>query len=305
MLPFVHTRACPTCGQTDVTDTVRAQNPAEEDVPLQRIRDNWNGFFKENIFFTYRRCHGCGLLYAPRHLTSAAMADLYSNMPDNTAGLPRPIMELTQRGYFEAFARHSPLVGVYGEVGPDIGLFTQNCVRDGSFSAYHLWEPNRGVHGSLETLLAGRPHTITGELFNLDSVPDGTLSALVIIHVLDHLLDPRPLMEEAFAKLAAGGIVLVVTHDERSLLARAIGRRWPAYGLQHPQLYSPASMREFLTGCGFTVREIQKSRNYFPADYLARHALWAAGIHHPTIPTLNRPVLGIPLGNILTIAARR
>jgi hypothetical protein len=111
-------------------------------------------------------------------------------------------------------------------------------------------------------------------------------------------------MEKVLSKLDKGGTVLIVTHDESSLLAKIFKQKWPAYCLQHPQLYCQESMRNFLDGIGFSVKEISKSVNYFPATYLFKHALWACGLKWTMIPKFNWPIIPLKLGNIITIAVK-
>jgi len=296
-------RKCPSCGSDVNQDGIQAKTPAE-DLDAATLRQYWNGFFKEHMFFSYRRCVQCSLLFAPKYLSSELMADLYSNMPDNTAGLPQSVLEKTQYGYFRELRRFSQLNGVYGEIGPDIGLFTQYCIKKGNFDKFLLWEPNQRVHGSLDSQLKDKAYSISTDMLNLDVAENCSLSTLIMIHVLDHILDPLDFIRNARAKMSKGAILLIVTHDERSTLAKVLGRNWPAYCLQHPQLYCQKSMRKFLEIAGFEVKSIDKSINYFPITYLMKHALWAAGLRRMKLPDFNRPVLPLKLGNIITIAQK-
>jgi len=47
------------------------------------------------------------------------------------------------------------------------------------------------------------------------------------------------------------------------MLARVLARRWPAYALKHPQLFSQHSIATLRTS-GFEVIETVKTTNYFP-----------------------------------------
>jgi 2-polyprenyl-3-methyl-5-hydroxy-6-metoxy-1,4-benzoquinol methylase len=135
-------------------------------------------------------------------------------------------------------------------------------------------------------------------------VPDGTIGLCAMIHVLDHLPDPLLVVRQLARKLTPDGQMLIVTHDERSGLAHLLGRRWPAYCLQHPQLFNRDSTREFLRRSGLEVIATRKSVNYFPATYLLKHLLYALGLRAVKTWRWNAFTLPLKLGNIITLARR-
>ncbi len=293
---------CPSCGGESARPQPAVYSaPRAEDQAFEQVKGQWHGFFKQKAFFSYHRCSGCGLLFCKDFFTPSQLEELYAMMPDNTAGVDLPALIKTQAGYFEALKRFSPLKGSYLEVGPDIGLFTQCVVREGSFSRYFLFEPNKGVTPVLEKLLEGRDFRILPAMLDMAVLPKRELSAVVMVHVLDHVVEPLKLLAELKETLAPGAVVLFVTHDEGSLLARALGRRWPPYCVQHPHLFRPSSMTALMKEAGYKVLAIEKSVNHFPAAYLAKHALWTLGLKVP-VPGFQGLTLPLKLGNIITVA---
>jgi 2-polyprenyl-3-methyl-5-hydroxy-6-metoxy-1,4-benzoquinol methylase len=125
-----------------------------------------------------------------------------------------------------------------------------------------------------------------------------------MIHVLDHVLAPRRLLVDIQSTLEPGGIIFVVTHDAGSVLARLLKRRWPPFTLQHPQLFSPASIKRLLEGAGFEPLRLVKAINYFPVSHLVRAAVALLGGPAGGIPDWNWPMLGVKLGNIATVARK-
>ncbi len=227
---------------------------------------------------------------------------MYGSMSDNTNGQPLGLMKATQEGYFSAWKPFGPMAGNYAEIGPDIGLFAELCAQRCGFSEYHFWEPNRTVHGRLAASVPGKRHVIHDDMFSLEGVPDGHLDVMVMIHVLDHLIEPSRFLADVRRKMKKTGRLLIVTHNEGSLMARVLGRKWPAFCLQHPQLFNPTSMRDGLRRQGFRVDTITRTTNHFPMTYLLRHALYAAGIRIP-IPQWRFPSMPLKLGNIATVAS--
>ncbi len=286
---------------------VCAPLPAEL-LSFDQLKAQWNGFFNDEVktkaFFSYHRCSNCQVLFCPTFFSGEQLSSLYENMADNTANVELQLLKKTQRGYFQCLNKHLQAVGGdYFEMGPDIGLFTEN-VRDAKkFDHFWLAEPNKAVWTTLKEKLNTQPHYIFSDLLIDDPITTNTVGAAVMIHVLDHLLDPLETLCHLRSKMKKNAILLTVTHDESSLLAKALNHRWPAYCLQHPQLYNPTSINYLLKKAGFNVLEIKKSYNHFPLGYLLNHLLWAAGIRKMTFPSMNSLQIPLKLGNIITVAS--
>jgi Methyltransferase domain len=189
------------------------------------------------------------------------------------------------------------------EIGPDVGLFVENCVRAGNFDHYWLFEPNRAVAPALEQVVKARNFSIVHDMFDHAPVPEASVGAAVMIHVLDHLLDPMETLRSVKQKLVVGGKILVVTHDESSLLRRVFGQRFPPFCLQHPQLYNPTSVRAMLEAAGYQDVRVQRSSNYFPVHFLVKQFLWACGLRVSRVPQFWSWSIRLRLGNILAVAS--
>lgn len=292
-------RSCPLCGARQARDEVRSRRRAET-LGFAALRDHWSGL-KEKPFFSYHRCQGCGLLYNPVYFTEAQLGELYGDMAPNMHVVANDAIVATQRGYFARAAANALLEGGYLEIGPDAGHVVAEAATMGSFDHFWLFEPNLAIHDVLRAATGGRPATLRAEMDDLSVVPDGSVGLAVMIHVLDHLLDPLAMLAQIRAKLKPGGTLMIVTHDERSLLRRIMGRRWPPFCLQHPELYNPQTMHALLSRAGFTGVAVERSRNYFPIDFLATNLLWAVGLRPRRVPLPSRTI-GLRLGNILTFA---
>jgi SAM-dependent methyltransferase len=290
-------RPCPACGANESGAEVSSRQRAES-ITLDQLRPFWSGFFKEKVFFTYSRCAGCGQLYAPHFFTRDQLGELYANMAPNMEDVPGPALEATQRGYWRAAKARQLPEGGYLEIGPDIGYIVRDAVADGKFDRFWLFEPNRAVHDELARAAGDRPHTISTDMDDLSPVPDGSIALAVMIHVLDHLLDPIAILRQVHRKLAPGGTLMVVTHNEQSLLRRVLGTKFPPFCLQHPELYNPRSMKRLLESAGYSRAEVSRSTNYFPIGFLIRQLAWAVGINLTRSP-LPGTAIGLKLGNMI------
>jgi hypothetical protein len=298
---FLH-RDCPLCGAPAPSLVEVCSRPTAESLSFDDLVGHWNGFFKERMFFSYARCDSCGLLFTPTFFEEAQLEAMYAQMPSNMDLVPTEALRRTQRGYFDVLKAHSSLEGGYIEIGPDVGLFTERCVSEGRFSPYWLIEPNRDVIPALSATMRSAPFDIAHDLTGYHHIPDASAGAVVMIQVLDHLLEPATALRELRAKLRPDGTLLIVTHDESSILRRVFRSRWPAFCLQHPQIYSPNSMKALVEAAGYRLLQIRRTTNYFPVEFLFKNLVWALGLKFDRTPSFGGLTLGLKLGNMITLA---
>tara|TARA_Y100000031_G_C8205897_1_gene378653 strand:- start:876 stop:1553 length:678 start_codon:yes stop_codon:yes gene_type:complete len=209
----------------------------------------------------------------------------------------------THRGYYAVSRQYGLPGGDYLEIGPDTGMFIDSCLKNGNLKKLYLYEPNRLVWKSLEDKLRGVDYYLSGEMSGFRDIPDNSISSAVMIHVLDHLVDPVNTLESIRDKLREKGIIVIVTHDESSLLAKLTSNRWPAYCLQHPQIFNRDSMKRMLLKAGYRILRTKKTVNYFSIKFILDNILWMFNFNNnmniPVFKTFNIP---LKLGNIITIA---
>lgn len=295
-------RSCPLCGssasQPEVSSSLRA-----ETLDLEAVRPFWSGLFKKKLFFSYHRCADCGLLYNPIYFDNDQLAALYADMAPNMDLVPNDAIAATQRRYFErAKAAGATFSGGYLEIGPDVGHIVSEAACSGSFDHFWLFEPNRAIHETLRAAAGDNPATLCADMTDLSPVPDGSVGLAVMIHVLDHLLDPLAMLEQIRGKLMPAGRLMIVTHNENSLLRKLTSVNWPPFCLQHPEIYNPKTMQALFVRAGYDNVVVERSINYFPIDFLARQAAWTVGLRLKRVP-LPSTSIALRLGNILTLAA--
>ncbi len=303
MIAGYGSRTCPSCAADSCASRAAvASEPAAEVQPFEDLQQQWYGFFKKNSFFTYNRCSACGMLYSPHYFTESQLARLYASMPPNMVEVSDGALERTQLGYFRELQKFSKLEGEFLEIGPDVGMFAEACVRYGRFTKFWMFEPNADAHAELRRRIGGAELYVSTHLLDLSDVPAAGIDAVAMIHVLDHILDPVGFLAELRPKLKPGATLLIVTHDESSLLARLTRSRFPAYCLQHPHLFNPQSMRALLAKAGYGVVETKRSVNQFPVTFLIKHAVFALGLGKIRLPKLLWLRVPLRLGNFITIA---
>ena len=290
------TRSCPGCNEPSEGETLltSANSPAESQ-SLENLRDYWRGFRSDSTFFTYVRCESCGFVYCSRYFTECQLDELYSFMPDNTNNEDIDLLRKTQNAY----ERQIKAYGFDGsralDVGADIGLLAEALRSRDSCITVDVIEPNRAVHPELQSAI-GPKGRIADSWASLPQ--DARYDLIAGIHVLDHLIDLRGAIEQVVQRIRPGGQVYFVTHNERSLMRRLLGRRWPPFCLQHPHLFDHHTLRQLFENAGFVNVRVRKTTNYFSLRHIARVATQLLGLPARLANIAPPFALPLKLGNI-------
>lgn len=79
---------------------------------------------------------------------------------------------------------------------------------------------------------------------------------VILRHVIEHVRDPRFVLDRVHQLLRPGGLVYVATPDERALAARVFGRYWHGYDPpRHVWVFRPAAVRRLLAEAEFDLVE--------------------------------------------------
>lgn len=301
-------RGCPACGSSSLSkEAVRSFSEAET-LPFEELLRLWDtGVLTKKGYFTYRRCAGCGLLYAPVYPSDSQLGKLYGSMAPNMADLPPRSIRSTQKEYLRTTLSHAPPPdGDVVEVGPDQGILTAEIHRSTAFAPKRFWfiEPNLAVHGHLHSAAAPVPTTILTDLNDFTPIPSQTASMAFMVHVLDHLTNPMHHLRELLRCLKPGGLLSIVVHNERSLLAKIFGSKHPIYCPYHPQLFNPVTLSGLVSKAGFKEISVTPTTNNYPLTYLLKNALFHFCGATPPIPEAAWLQLPIPLGNIQLVARK-
>jgi SAM-dependent methyltransferase len=102
--------------------------------------------------------------------------------------------------------------------------------------------------------------------------PTHHFDAIVLYHVIEHMLDPVSEIEEIFRVLRPGGLLVVGTPDFDSAMARRYGDKYRMLSdVTHISLFSRESLERFLWDHGFCVDRVEFP--YFDTRYFDRTEL--------------------------------
>lgn len=262
-------RTCPSCGSSSYLQNDSVEPKFDASVNYDLAKDKFIGFSEENIFFTYVRCE-CGFLYAKNYFSLEELINLYGSMPDNVHSGDYESERKTKIHYLNFINRHIPSGAKIIEIGADNGAFAEEIMNQRSDVEFTFVEPNLDMHKILKKYSKNKIYT---DLSEIPKVSYNAYDFVIGIHVFDHIVNISEVIKNIFNLLNNNGKLFGVVHDESSILASILGKRWPAFCLQHPQLYNHRSLNNFLSKNDFKQVFIQPTKNFFPFFYLLGHAV--------------------------------
>jgi SAM-dependent methyltransferase len=249
-------------------------------------------------------CAECDLLYADPAWPADYLGRAYAEAPfleaeeashaaRTYAGLLRPWLPglADRRGALDVGAGNGAFVGQLLELG---------------FEEVSGAEPSRAAVAAAPAHI--RPHLRLGP-FNGAAFPAASLRLVSVFQTLEHVPEPRTLLDQAWRLLKPGGLLLAVVHNRRALGARLLGRRWPIYDLAHLQLFSPASLERLVSGAGFRAVTLRPVINRYPLAYWLRLAPLPARLKDRALAlvrgsALGRATVALPAGNLAAVGLK-
>lgn len=221
-------------------------------------------FLGGDTIYTMNRCPGCGVVYQYPRPSAATIHLLYPSeeYPEYVAGLHtvgRLRRAVRRYGLRKRCRRVTRYVdgGRMVDVGCSTGDFIWEMSRQPGWAAL-------GIDISLAAVAYARDQLgVTGAVgvLNAAPLPDGSLDAITMWNVFEHVYDPRTVIAEAARLLRPGG-VLVITHPNLdSLDRRLFGHTWIGYELpRHIYLYPSELLRALMAEYG--LHEVERTCLY-------------------------------------------
>jgi SAM-dependent methyltransferase len=258
--------------------------------------------------YHYRRCRGCGVLYAvPRPSRAALVRRLGELAAAPPALSPAEQAQALQavRYRIECLRRHHPAARSVLDIGAGNGAFVAAAQQAGLTALGVDLAPGGarvpGVEVLVGDLLAEGPEALP--------LRPGSWDAVTLWDTVEHLAAPLPVLRQALALLSPGGILVVETPNERGLSARLRGAEWWVFGpSDHLVMFSRATLALALRCAGGRVVALE-TRQLCP---------WAPPGGAPPLaglprlferarrsPALHRVAAGLGLGDWVLAVARR
>ena len=257
------------------------------------IKNVWSGWLREKVFFKYSRCK-CGMLYCQHYPDNKTLEYLYISMENNEHSGNESLETATKKGYATRLVQETNKFEFQRvlEIGADNGRFIEELKKIAKVHEAICVEPNQNVHHQISAIPETSVYSCITDIEKLNLEFD----LIVGIHVFDHVPDVKILLTKLFDMLADNGAMFAVVHNERSILARLFGKRWPAYCVQHPHLFNAATLKMIFNKVGLEKASVFRTTNNFTLGYLLQHLILALFAKKVSVPQFIP--LPLKLGNI-------
>ena len=268
---------CVSCGN----ERMHLRYPATTagDVPIEEFRCTTSALgIHDNIL----ECPRCGLLSSAPTLRGDEIVARYEEVVDEEYLSE----EEQRRELFGWVSEQLDSFYVPGkrllEIGANVGLFLAVAGERG-------WEAT-GIEPSAWAVEQGR------ERFGVDlrqgaietlEVEPGSVDALVMLDVLEHLADPAEALRRLRPMMAEQGVFALATVNVESLHGRLRGGDWPWFIRSHLHYFRPATLTKMLSDAGFEAVEWSVVPRSFHVSYLLNRAagvLPGSGLAEAAVP---------------------
>lgn len=208
--------------------------------------------------FDLFKCHGCGFVFTRGYpdedsISKYYESDDYISHDDRAKGLLNHIYLLVRKIMLQRKKRIVEKItgikkGRILDIGCGTGYFAATMKKGG----WHV----TGIEPNKKAREFGAGHfgidIISPE--NISDIPDKSLDAVTLWHVLEHLHDPFKYSDEIDRLLKPGGICIAALPNNNSSDAYYYGRFWAAYDLpRHLWHFNPSTFSLFWENKGFKV----------------------------------------------------
>lgn len=256
----------------------------------------------DGLHFRMVRCLTCGLVRSDPVAPPSVLATLYAKSTFDEGEVPN--LRRTYGRYLARLDRYGARKGALLEIGSGTGFFLVESVARGYARAVGV-EPSVAAAGRANE--DRRIETIA-DVMRAGLFEPGSFDVVCVFQTLDHLPDPAAVLDECFAALKPGGLILALNHDVAAWSARLLAERSPIVDIEHTYLYDRRTMGRLFADRGFEVLETGRAFNRVSLAYLVHLAL-PTRIGHVIRRSLVRArldhvALWAPLGNLFLIARR-
>jgi len=259
----------------------------------------------DRIHYRMVTCDVCGLVRSDPVASDDLLAALYTASSFDY-GREVQALQVTYGRALKLLEARSARREALLEIGCGNGFFLQQASRQG-------WQCVRGVEPSADAVAKaplGLDGAIVHDVMRVGLFAPESFDAVCLFQVLDHISNPRELLEECLAVLKPGGHVLALNHNVRAWSARLLGERSPIVDIEHTYLYSPKTMRLIFAQAGFIDAAVRSVRNTYSLAYLAHLTPLPTRLKSSLMSRLHdsraaQVRVTLPLGNLCLIARKR
>lgn len=258
----------------------------------------------DRIHYRMVRCNNCGLVRSDPIVPPDILSQLYSK---STFEYDEEVdnLKLCYGRYLNSLSQYDIKKDALLEIGCGNGFFLDEAVKQG-------YNNVRGVEPSLDAVERANPqirplivcNIMQAGLFNREQ-----FDVICMFQVLDHIPDPKKLLDECFRVVKHRGLIFCISHNVEAISARILGARSPIVDIEHTYLYSPKTLSRLFSEAGFNILSIGYALNVYSPHYIARLLPLPKAIKESVLKILKtgwirKLRMTVPLGNIYLVAQK-
>lgn len=209
------------------------------------------------------QCPQCGFVFAEGEDLERLTA-FYEELTDEQYEETQDTRVLQFRWLLDSVRRQAPAAHTLLDIGAGVGQLVAEARSAGLDAtgvepSHALVATARRLHG-VELLQGAFPHPgLVGRTFDI----------ICLVDIIEHVAHPVEMLRACADLLNPGGVLLVVTPDVESILARVLGFRWWHFRVAHVGYFSRSSLERAMQMAGLEPVRWFRAKWFFRVEYLA------------------------------------
>jgi len=209
------------------------------------------------------KCGDCGFIFADGEEIDE-LTSLYEALSDPGYQDTQDTRLLQMRWLLDESHKSRPEAKTLLDIGAGTGLLVREA-RSRDYDAIGI-EPSRDL---VDYAASANGIDLLQGIFPHPGVDGRRFDIILLVDVIEHVADPRALLEEIRAALNPGGLLVVVTPDVSSIAARLLRKRWWHFRLAHVGFFDRKSFERAAGAAMLRPVRWFRARWFFPVGYLA------------------------------------
>lgn len=242
------------------------------------------------------KCQNCGFLQCS-DLTN--VLQFYEQLEDYSYEEGRAERALQAQKLLKIVQKYQPH-GQLLDIGAGSGILVEQALKIG-YQAEGVepskWLQKQAQQYELPVYLGTFPHSELKDSYDIVTVVD----------VIEHVSNPVNLLSNIYDIISEQGILIVVTPDVDSFMARFLGWKWWHFRIAHIGYFNQNTLNMALAKLGFELLNMKRPTWYFTADYLFERVMkyLPSFVRIPAPNFLKKIIIPLNLGDSLLGIYRR
>lgn len=265
----------------------------------------------------WTRCQACALERIDPPPTDATLSAIYGKHYYDAWGLhsdASTVGDLKKATFRYVLAQlpRAPVNAKLLDCGAATG-FLLEIAKERGYEPYGVELSEFGANAIAEKFGSGR--AFRGELENVAfrDAGEGSFQAITMCDYIEHVRDPRRVLERAHSLLAADGVIALTTPDTDSITHRVLAKGWSHYKVEHLYYFGHDNITKLLRSAGFgkvefkplwkalNLKYIREQFEVYPHPVLSK---LARGLGRLVPNRAQAQTIRLLTGEMLTIARR-